>query len=285
MKRKPKYLKESPADRQLRMVLICLIGSIFLCVSCLVGTTWALFQTTITIEDNVLTIGKLEVAVALMRGDQAEREVIEPSGEYTYKLNDVGTYSISLINSGSVPGFCTVKLTDNLGNEEAFSTGTLNPAGEGMEDAATIELTVTPEDIYNGILPVTLEITPYWGEDPAYTIADIHEDVFIPTGETTEPTTGDFWGSNADDGQQSAVTPTDDSTAPTATTEATEPTQEATEPDSTTEATEEASEATTDATEATEASTEATEPSNQSRSLEPVETTEATEGADTEVTE
>lgn len=188
MKQRPKYLKETPEDKQLRMVLMSLIGSIFLCIVCLVGTTWAWFQTTITSEENVINIGKLEVAVALIRGDQAQRESIDPSGQYTYLLEDVGTYSISLINSGSIPGFCTIRLTDALSNTEAFSTGTLNPTDEGLEDAATIELTVTPEDVYNKILPVTLEITPYWGEDPAYTIADIDEEVFVPTEETTVPT-------------------------------------------------------------------------------------------------
>ena len=235
MKHNPKYLKESPEDKQMRMVLISMISSILLCITCLVGTTWAWFHTSITSAGDSINIGEMTVAVALIRGDQADREELDPSSQYSYQLKDVGTYSISLINSGSIPGFCTIVLTDNQGNVESFSTGTLNPADEGLEDAATIELTVTPEDNINGILPVTLEIHPHWGEDPAYTIADIDEDIFIPTEETTEPT-------------EAATEPAAETTA--ATEETTEETTAATE--ETTAATEE----TTEATEATESESE-----------------------------
>ena len=233
MKHNPKYLKESPEDKQMRMVLISMISSIMVCITCLVGTTWAWFHTSITSAGNSIHIGELSVAVALIRGDQADREELTPSSQYTYRLEDVGTYSISLINSGSIPGFCTIVLTDNQGNVESFSTGTLNPAGEGLEDAATIELTVTPEDNINGILPVTLEIQPHWGEDPAYTSADIDEDVFVPTEETTEAT--------------EATEATEETTTEQETTETTETTEAATE------ATEETTEATEEATETTEA--------------------------------
>lgn len=242
MKHNPKYLKESPEDKQMRMVLISMISSILLCITCLVGTTWAWFQTSFTSAGNSISIGELTVAVALIRGDQADREELDPSSQYGYQLKDVGTYSVTLINTGSIPGFCTIVLTDNLGNVESFSTGTLNPAGEGLEDAATIELTVTPEDNINGILPVTLEIHPHWGEDPAYTIADIDEDVFVPTVETTE-----------------ATEETTEATVET-TEEATESTEETTsETTESTEAAEETTEATEEATETTEATTEATE--------------------------
>ena len=233
MKHNPKYLKESPEDKQMRMVLISMISSIMVCITCLVGTTWAWFHTSITSAGDSINIGELSVAVAMIRGDQSDREEVTPSSQYTYRLEDVGTYSISLINSGSIPGFCTIVLTDNQGNVESFSTGTLNPAGEGLEDAATIELTVTPEDNINGILPVTLEIQPHWGEDPAYTIADIDEDVFVPTEETTEAT--------------EATEATEETTTEQETTETTETTEAATE------ATEETTEATEEATETTEA--------------------------------
>lgn len=247
MRRKAKYLKESPEDKQLRMVLISIIGSIFLCMTCLVGTTWAYFQTTLTIEDNVLTIGKLEVAVALVRGDQAQREMIEPSGQYTYELDEIGTYSITLINSGSFSGFCTVKLTDNQGNVESFSTGTLNAKDSGLEDSATIELTVTPEDILNDTIPVTMEITPHWGEDPAYTIAAEDVDVFVPTEETVEETT------EATESEIVPVPPITPDTEPDETTGSTVPentveaTEEATEPEASTEITQN-----TESTESTE---------------------------------
>lgn len=264
MKHNPKYLKESPEDKQMRMVLISMISSIMVCITCLVGTTWAWFHTSITSAGNSIHIGELSVAVALIRGDQADREELTPSSQYTYRLEDVGTYSISLINSGSIPGFCTIVLTDNQGNVESFSTGTLNPAGEGLEDAATIELTVTPEDNINGILPVTLEIQPHWGEDPAYTIADIDEDVFVPTVETTEATeepteetTGPSTGSS--EGQTGGdITTT------------TGPVQE------TTEATEEATEETTVATEETTAN-EGNTNNPQSRTLTPEGTESPTE--------
>ena len=246
MRHNPKYLKESPEDKQMRMVLISMISSIMVCITCLVGTTWAWFHTSITSAGDSINIGELSVAVAMIRGDQSDREELSPSSQYTYRLEDVGTYSISLINSGSIPGFCTIVLTDNQGNVESFSTGTLNPAGEGLEDAATIELTVTPEDNINGILPVTLEIQPHWGEDPAYTIADIDQDVFVPTVETTEAT-------------EATTEPTIDTTE--ATEEATEATEETTSEttESTTEATEETTAVTEEATEGTEATEAETE--------------------------
>lgn len=247
MKYKPRYLKESPEDKQIRMVLISMIASICLCMTCLVGTTWAWFAASIVTEGNAINIGELEVAVALIRGDQADRESITPSDQYTYELDEVGTYSITLINSGSISGFCTVVLTDNHGNVESFSTGTLYPAGEDLEDSATIELTVTPEDNINGILPVTLEIQPHWGEDPAYTIADIDEDVFVPTEETTEPTEVstepiDSGAGAIPEETETVVVETTGETTP----EATEETTGETTPEVTEEATEESTPETTE---------------------------------------
>lgn len=184
--KKHKYLTESPEDKQIRMVLISTLASIFLCIVCLVGTTWAWFQTTITSTKNTIQIGKMEVAVAMIRGDQSRRSYVQPSGQLTYELDTIGTYSISLLNTGNIHGFCSIILTDAQGNVESFSTGTLNPVGEDQEDAATVMLTVTPQDKDNDILPIKLEIIPHWGEDPAYTIADINEDVFVPLSEEPE---------------------------------------------------------------------------------------------------
>ena len=296
MKRKPKYLHETPEDKQLRTVLISMVGSIFLCMACLIGTTWAWFQTSITSPGSVINVGNLEVAVALIRGDQADRDQITPSGQYTYKLTEVGTYSISLINSGSISGFCTVTLTDALGNEESFSTGTLNPTGEGLEDAATIELTVTPEDNINGILPVILKITPYWGEDPAYTIAEIDEEIFVPTEESTGPTypaddsegQGDLTGSvtpTEDNGDAEPENSGNDQPAVPETTVQTEPAvpettiqTEPSEPEGTTEAADPAE------TEPTVPSTTAaaTAPEDQSRTLDPSQPEDSTDTTETQ---
>lgn len=185
-KPKPKYLVETKADKQLRQVLISLIASIVLCMGCLVGSTWAWFQTTITSEGNTITIGQMRVSVALDKGEKASRTTVLPSDKYTYELDEVGSYDILLMNAGEIPGYCTIKLTDNQGNTEEFTSGTLYPTEDGLEDAATITITISAEDVYNDVLPVKLEIEPHWGEDPNSAIMDIDEELFVPTEETTE---------------------------------------------------------------------------------------------------
>lgn len=236
-KPKPKYLVETKADKQLRQVLISLIASIVLCMGCLVGSTWAWFQTTITSEGNTITIGEMKVSVSLDKGEKGSRSTLTPSGKYEYELDEVGTYNILLMNTGDIPGYCTIRLTDAQGNSEKFTSGTLYPAEDGLEDAATITIEITSEDNFNNILPVTLEIEPHWGEDPNSAIMDIDEELFVPTEETTEATE-----ETLDDEDPENLQPVEDPSEPTqpSATEETDPPADSqpTEPPATSEPTE-----------------------------------------------
>lgn len=248
--RKHKYLAETQADKQLRRVLLSLIGSIVLCMTCLIGSTWAWFQTTITSEGNVITIGQLQVSVELSKGELASRSAVMPSDKYTYELEEVGTYKIILMNTGDIPGYCTITLTDNNGNKEEFTSGTLYPTEDDREDTATIYLNVTAEDIYSEVVPVTVVVTPHWGDDPNYAVASLSEDgLFLPTEpETTDETLNeedpDYLDPTDSTDPVQTTDPTDSTevTEPPATTEGTEPPAttepETTEPDVTTEPTE-----------------------------------------------
>ena len=182
------FMAEPQSDKQLRRSLISMLASIVLCISCLVGTTWAWIQTSITNEGNVITVGELRVSVELAKGEKTRGVTVVPSEKYTYVLEEVGEYCIVLMNTGSIPGHCTITLTDSQGNSEEFTSGTLYPAGEGQEDTATIILTITAEDILNDVVPVELKIQPYWGDDPNYAIVEVDEELFQPTEETTEAT-------------------------------------------------------------------------------------------------
>lgn len=285
-KPKPKYLVETKADKQLRQVLISLIASIVLCMGCLVGSTWAWFQTTITSEGNTITIGQMRVSVALDKGEKASRTTVLPSDKYTYELDEVGSYDILLMNAGEIPGYCTIKLTDNQGNTEEFTSGTLYPTEDGLEDAATITITISAEDVYNDVLPVKLEIEPHWGEDPNSAIMDIDEELFLPTEETTEATE-----ETLDDEDPENLQPVEDPSEPTDGSEPTQPpATEETDPPATTEPAVTEPEATDppETTEATQppATSEPTETEPQSSSeptTDPTETTaDPTEESKTE---
>lgn len=263
--------EETPAEKQLRRVLISSLCGIFLCMSCLVGSTWAWFRTSIENEGNVLTIGEVTVAVSLVKGEETSRMQITPSDDYTYTLEEVGTYRITVINTGTIAGHCTVKLKENNGASESFTTGTLYPAGsgEGM-DSATITITIDAEDLFNELLPVTLEIIPHWGEDPNYAVAEIDENIFAPEEETTS--TEETLST-----EETEATTETEATEETGSTEATEETSPdettaATEPDEPTETTE-----ATEATESTEETggTEATEETGPDGTTEAPEATEA----------
>lgn len=52
-------------EKHLRRVLISSICSILLCMSCLVGTTWAWFTVSIENKDNVIRVGRPEVTVTI----------------------------------------------------------------------------------------------------------------------------------------------------------------------------------------------------------------------------
>ena len=180
MSNKHKYLKETKEDKQFRQMLVSMIASIFLCVFCLVGSTWALFETSFTSVDSTLSIGEMEIEIISTKGGSSVKDLLIPTEPNTYVLREVGTYTIVLHNTGNIPGYCTITLTDAYDDSESFTTGTLNPMGYDVNDTATISIEITAEDNFNGILPITLYIEPCWGKDPNTDIQELDEDLFVP---------------------------------------------------------------------------------------------------------
>lgn len=264
-------------------MLISMIASIFLCVFCLVGSTWALFETSFTSVDSTLSIGEMEIEIISTKGGSSVKDLLIPTEPNTYVLREVGTYTIVLHNTGNIPGYCTITLTDAYDDSESFTTGTLNPMGYDVNDTATISIEITAEDNFNGILPITLYIEPCWGKDPNTDIQEIDEDLFVPETEATEPTEATTAPTEPTEPTQPSdptdpTDPADDETTPTTTTEPTVPeSSEPTVPDSSEPTTPDGSEPTEpDGSEPTEPSTsEPTEPDGS----EPTDPTQPTDGA------
>lgn len=258
--KKQTFMAQTQADKQLRRALISMIASIVLCMGCLIGTTWAWFETSITNEGNVITIAEMQVSVTMHKGETSEYKNLVATDQYTYELDEVGTYSIVLINTGDIPGYCTIRLKDVTGETEEFTSGTLYPTSEGWEDAATITIEITGQD--TEILPVELKIEPHWGDDPNYAIVEVDEELFLPEEETAEAPTEETPDSEDPD----LIGTTDPSEAPSEPTEGKETapsepeatTEPAGEPDSSQP--EEPTEATT---QPTESEPEETDPADQ----------------------
>ena len=175
MKKKPKYLQETKEDKQLRRMLTSMVASIFLCMFCLVGSTWALFETSFTSSDNTLAIGEMKIQVTNIKGGTSTKSEIIPTEANTYMLTDVGTYTIVLTNTGNIPGYCTITITDAHGAYDSFTSGTLHPMGYDTTDTATITIEITAEDNFNGILPVTA-VTAHALTDAQVAVADFDKD-------------------------------------------------------------------------------------------------------------
>lgn len=223
MKKKHKYLHETPEDKQLRQMLISMIGSVFLCIFCLVGTTWAYFETSFTSAESVLSVAEMKVLVSTTKGGTSTESNLMPTDRHTYMLEEIGTYTIELTNTGNIEGYCVITLADATGAMESFTSGTLYPAGYNTTDTATITIEITAEDNFNGILPVELKIKSYWGNDPYASVQNIDQELFTSEEETivTEPTEGQ-------------TDPIEESTAPSEPEETTQATTQPSEPVETT---------------------------------------------------
>lgn len=258
---------ERVTEKHLIRVLVCSCVSILLCMNCLIGTTWAWYQTSIVSQGNEIRIGSFTASVTMQKGGRTSGAPLSPdSDEYTYSLSEVGTYTITITNNGQVEGYCTIVLEDAQGNRESFTSGTLYPAeDEDANDSASISITIDAQDKVSGILPVTLKIYPSWGKDPKQEAVDIDEEVFAPeTTESTEETTAPT---------EETVSETTEETVPETTEETVPETTEETVPETTAETVPETTEETVPETTA-ETVPETTEALNH-QSLE--ETTESTE--------
>lgn len=78
-------------EKHLRRVLISSICSILLCMTCLVGATWAWFTVSIENTDNVIQIATVTQLIEIKNGDT----VVSPVGAASYSLSE-GTYTIGV---------------------------------------------------------------------------------------------------------------------------------------------------------------------------------------------
>ena len=73
-------------EKMLGRVLSSSIATVLLCMTCLAGTTWALFAVSIENKDNVIQIGKPEATVTV-NGVDAELGSVLEAGTYTMKID------------------------------------------------------------------------------------------------------------------------------------------------------------------------------------------------------
>ena len=112
----PKFLAKSRKSKQVKMALISMICSIALSITCLVGTTWAWFETSYQMGSSTIRIATFAVAVSMEKGDQeiegqeSDHENLVATDQYTYELKEIGIYKVNLVNNGEIPGYCTVQL-------------------------------------------------------------------------------------------------------------------------------------------------------------------------------
>ena len=167
--------KNKITEKQFLRALVASVCSILLCLTGLVGTTWAWHTLTISSEDNTIRVGAFGVDVAVTSNNGGTAN--PTSGELTYDL-PAGEYTVRISCSGenTIPGYCVVKLADQV-----FETIRLNPLNSGAEKPSTIEFAVkvaepskktdsegegTGEQQTRGIYTARLQIVPMWG-DPA----------------------------------------------------------------------------------------------------------------------
>lgn len=92
MRQKDGFLKEKTTERQFHKVLISSICGILLCMTCLIGTTWAWFTVSVENQDNVIEIAKITPEILVT----SEGASIAPTADGSYALPVSGTYSIAV---------------------------------------------------------------------------------------------------------------------------------------------------------------------------------------------
>ena len=83
--------EQKVTEKYLRRVLISSICSILLCMSCLVGTTWAWFAVSVENTGNVIQIATVETDLTIENGENT----VTKSEDGSYSL-EVGTYTVGI---------------------------------------------------------------------------------------------------------------------------------------------------------------------------------------------
>lgn len=283
---------EKVTEKALRRVLISSILGTVLCLNCLIGTTYAWYQYSVTFPENIIAVGSFATSGSYKKGDTSESFEFNGVDSYSFEIKEVGKHEWLLSNKGNVEGYYTVYVTDSRDDAttESFTTETIYPQSlaRDVDKLVYVNITVDSEDNYK--LPLYVQFVPTWGENPNPPGGAVNVTVFDYEDDTPE-TTESGKGSTSTETTESKSTETTESKA-TETTEskATETTEskatESTESKAT-ETTEGKSTETTETkvteTTAPPASTEGSTPTESTEASTPTESTEA--GTPTESTE
>lgn len=241
---------EKVTERHLRRVLISSLTGIVLCINCLIGTTWAWYATTVTSENNVITVGSFSSSALYQKGGRSTTFNLTRTDDHEKTLDQVGYHRWTLTNTGSIEGYYVIHVSyeDKDGNRvtESFTTETVYPLEEGGNQDNVIYLEIYISADENHKLPMYVQIIPHWGENPnppgPIQDATIFEDDDSETTETEDDTTEETTviittTPTEDDNEdtEETVTETTEETVPETTEETVPETTEETVPETTEE--------------------------------------------------
>lgn len=299
-------------EKHLRRVLISSVCSILLCMSCLVGTTWAWFTVSIENTDNAIVIAKVTADVTIKTGEEVIPEPANGSyelqkGDYAVavSLENDATKSDSFGNrTGTVYLVISVVKADETSAYYYIQTANNSEEIDLIinDDSATISFSVSwlkpaaADPIEENALSIGNAQTLSDDADATEQASESTEESNGETGESSEPESEPTEEAGpASTEEQPAEQPSESASVPSEepssepTEPSSQPTSEPTEsssqptegnpPESTGEATTEPTEDTTETT----AATSATDPSDET--TEPVAESTAATGETEETTE
>lgn len=219
--------EQKVTEKHLRRVLIASVCSILLCMSCLAGTTWALFVVTMENEGNIIQIGTPEV-VLTVNGQEFVSGSELPEGEHKVSIkhaNDLDALQEKSILYVTLTIDDAISVYTTLDQQNNYSTDVTVIA----ERPCSFSWTVTwfkPINVKdalqgeNAISIVDENVTaPTDGEMKPAEEEDLAEGTTTPA-ETSEPSAGITPPTETPDPSEGTTTPT----------EATEPSEGITEP-------------------------------------------------------
>lgn len=211
-------------EKHLRRVLISSVCSILLCMSCLVGTTWAWFTVSVESKENEIQMATISVDVTITQGEN----IIGKSNDGNYSLN-AGQYSMHFkLNNNATEAKAPVYLVISVVGSDEPASHYCAVFAQGTNRAEKVLFLGVPSDSsqvsfsVSWVRPVSADLltdeTAMIGELPP-------EPTEPPTEETTEAEEGaePEESTEPEDTTAPTMTPTEPKTStPTESTPATE---------------------------------------------------------------
>ncbi|MBQ7378952.1 MAG: hypothetical protein IJW70_04640 [Clostridia bacterium] len=154
--------QDTLTDKAFSQSLTISIFSILLCIVLLCSLTFAWFNQDVSSPSNTLEAGQFVVDI-VVTDDASKAEVVgtEKDGVWTYALDGVGTYTVTVTASdqATAKGYCEVTLNGG----EILST--VHLIGENYKGTVMGEITrsITFTVKHEGTTPGSLVIAPHWG--------------------------------------------------------------------------------------------------------------------------